>query len=316
MQMRINELKNQQRIAMELHSTPIYQTADRTIVNNVLSDLRPGDLLTVRDKISPIDTSNRSLQDFVQEERSVITQANSLTFSNDTARGNPLPASTPATNALIADTQTKSVFGFKRQNYDLFLQDYFNEMVLPQLIKDLTPEHIFRFVGSPEELIKLDEMISSRYSNRIFAQKILSSVDVTPEEALEASEQAKMSAIKKLKALGTDRWLKIKENMYNNADFEFDFIITNEQVDPAVIAQNANAALTAIAQNQIDLNNPLARSLFYKYAEAIGINPTELEANRQLVQASPMQSQITQTQPSPEGEQATQGIQGLTQPMA
>lgn len=306
-QVRMNELKNQKRISMELSSFHLFTTPDKTIVRNVLTDLQNGDLLISPNGITPIANEERNLPAFKDEEESYKMQADRLSFAFEAVRGEPMPSSTPATNALLANQSATSVFAFKRENLALFLQDFFNDLVLPQLLKDLNAEHIMRFVGSAQELMKIDLAASEIIANDFIKSRILNG-EVTTQEEVDA---VKEKFIQENRKLGENRFLKIKQAFYDDAEFEFDFIIGNEQADPATIAQNTQAVFMAIAQNPGILQDPLVKMMFLKYAEQLGISPAEIElAENQSAQLpanmQPYGNQLPgaeQTQPGATGQQ-------------
>ncbi len=297
-QVRMNEIKNQQRIAMEISATPMFNTQDKTIVRNVLTDMRPGDLIVSKQPITPIANENRNIQFFQVEEQSYRNQADKLTFSYDTVRGETPSASTPATNAVLANNQATGVFGFKRQDFDLALQDFFNTWVTPQLITDLTPEHIFRFAGEGDDLLKIDKTLATRYAGEQTVKNLLQNGNTSMEQWQADYD----SYVNKLQAKGAERFFKVKEGWYKDAEFDFDYVITNEQVDPQILISNLPAVISALSQPGA-LDNPMTRQLIYKYAETLGINPTMIEINRQeqgQMQPQQLQAPLAQNNAKPQ----------------
>lgn len=270
-QTRINELKNQKRVSMELSSIHLLQTKDKQIVRNILTDLESGDILVSPNGIEPVMLEERNLPAFDSEESSYIQQSQRLSFAYDAVSGETSAASTTATATINAQQQATSAFGFKRQNYTNMLRDYFNDFVLDELMKDLTPEHIMRFTGSTQELQKLDEAAAEVYANDEIKRMVLEGKPVT----LEVQDALKQKAIKVYRSHGENRFLKIKEKFYVDAEFEFDFNIANEQLNPQTIAQNAQALLASY--NPQAMQDPRFKVLYYQYAEALGVSRVELE---------------------------------------
>lgn len=271
-QERQNEIANQKRVSMELSSMHLFQIQGKTILSNILNDLQNGDILptNVNQSITPIVNEERNLPAFSNEENRYDTQADRMSFAYDTVRGEGTPSSTPATNAVLQNNNASSVFAFKRENFGLMLRDYFNDLVLPQLEKDLTPEHIMRFMGSIDELKKLDKYIIDSLSYDSFWDKMFKRLNPNYNEIKERIKD-------RLKKKGVYRFLKMKENFYKDIEFEFDFNITNEQIDIAKVANNLYSVLTALAQNPQMLQDPRVKRVFFKWAEAIGISPVEME---------------------------------------
>lgn len=271
-QVRVNELKNQKRISMELSTIHLFQTKDKQIVRNVLTDLENGAVLFSPNGIEPIATEERNLSAFKDEELSYMNQADKLTFAYEAVRGEQPEKTTPLGTTQIAVAQAASVYGFKRQNLDLMYQEFFNDFVMPQLLKDLTAEHIMRFTGSSQELDKLDEAASELYANKVIKSAALAGELITPDLQLAAKKKAKDFYQK----LGNNRYLKLKQNFYGNAEWEFDFNIDNEQIDPQTIVQNAQAIMPFL-ENPAILQDPRAKVTFNKLAQQLGISPAELE---------------------------------------
>lgn len=269
-QERINELKNQQRVSMEISSIHLFQTADNTIVSNILTDLTNGTVVKSKSGISPIVNEERNLASFSNEESSYNVLADRISFANDLITGGQLPTSTPATNAVIQQNNAVSVFLFKRQTATLFIQDFFTDLVLPQALKEMTAEHVMRYSGDSSVLKLIDDSIveTEKFKVVLYADKAVT------EEELMAKE---FSVRNELQKLGNARFVKIKENLYGDLEFEFDIQIGNEQEDPNVMANNIKAVLVDLVQNPQLMQNPLAKLLFSEYAQRIGINPAKLE---------------------------------------
>lgn len=300
-QTRFNELKNQKRVSMEISALHLFTTKDKTIVRNVLTDLESGDLLYSQNGIEPIENEERNLPAFNDEEESYSNQVDKLTFAYEAIRGETPPATTALGNTQIAVAQATGVYGFKRQNLSLFLTSFFEDLVLPQLTKDLTPEHIMRFTGSAQEIDKLDQAASELYANEVILKTALNGEVPT----LDLQEKARDKAMKAYRALGTNRFIRIKEAFYKDAEFEFDFNIDNEQIDPQQIL-NGVQTLFGFLQNPAVLQDPRLKMLFYQAAESLGISPAEMEfADSQATQMQQkgqlptLQSQQPQQQPSP-----------------
>lgn len=303
-QVRVNEMKNQKRVAMEISQMHLFQSRDKSIMRNVLTDLQSGDLMiTGPGGIEPINNSAArfSEAEFKNEEDSYQNQTDKLSFAYEALRGDTGDASTPLGTTQIAVAQGTSVFAFKKENLALFLQDYFNDLVLPELMKDLTPEHIMRFTGNTQELQKLDEAASEVYANDVVKKRILSGSFTTQEDF----DTAKQKAVKVYQKLGENRFLKMKDAFYDDAEFEFDFLITNEQADPAKMATNIQAVLAEVPN--LNMQDPMIKLLFGKLCEQLGISQGEVELAQQQSDTMVQQAQASQAAP-PGGSQLGGGF--------
>jgi len=299
-QERMNEIKNQKRISMEISTLHLFQTSDKTVVDNMLSDLQNGDLIiTGTNGITPIANEERNLAAFNDEEQDYQSLADRLALVNDQALGAAVPTSTPATNAIIQQNNVNSSFQFKRQNYANFIRRFLRKFELKELLTKMSEEHVLRFAGNYEEMTKLNMSVATSYADFDIRNKILKGGSVTPEER-------ELIINKNLKAL-KDRGelhLQIKEAWFDDVDLDFDILIDNEQQDTATLATNTWQVIQALSANPDALNNPVTRALILDYAEKIGINPAKLD-NQDIVQPQQQGGRLPQLQP--EAQQVGQG---------
>ena len=287
---RFNEMANQKRIAMEVSAMHIFQTADSTIVDNILTDIQSGDVLKVRTPgaITPIANEERNMQAFRAEEETYNSLADRVSFVNDVLSGQQLPSSTPATNAALANTNSKSVFKLKRQNFTIFLREFFNLFVIPQVIKEITPEHVIRFTGDVQDLQKIDDAHTNIIINNAIIEHVSNGGDVPTEDEI---AQIKQEAMSEMKKLGGERFVSFVKDFYGDAEFEFDILIDEEQEPIATLAQNTFQLLTSVAQNPQLLENPVTKALIYDWAQKVGINPVKLEIAEAKGNQNPQQLQ-------------------------
>ena len=296
-QERLNELANQKRVSMEQSAIHLYQTADRKAARNLARTQSNGDVVVADQPITPIATEERNLAAFSYEDESYNKLADQITFAYDGARGEALSGSTPATNAVIQNNNVNSFFQKKRENFGLFIARLMNNHVLQQLLRDISDEHILRFIGEPEDLARLDGIISPYYVKRHVITEILNGkmVDVV------RLEEIKQEVSRELRKKGSQRFLGIKKNYYKNCKFMFDIVVTDEQRDTAVLAQNTFKLISDITANPALLDDPVAKVFYSKYAGYIGISPMELELAVQKRQEQQAERQaIPQGQVPPE----------------
>jgi len=289
-QVRMNELKNQKRISMEISALHLFQTPDKQIVRNLLTDLESGDMIISQNGITPIANEERNLPAFDGEEASYLGQADRLSFAYEAIRGAEPNSQTTLGQTQIQTANATSVYAFKKENLGLFLQEFFNELVVPNLLRDLSAEHIMRFTGSAQELEKLDLAASEVFANDFAIEKMFNNELIFTEEL----DKIKQDAIKQYRKSGESRFIKIKDAFYDDLEFEFDFNITNEQEDPIAVAQNLQTVFTALASNPQMLQDPRIKILFYKFADKLGVNSSELDLADQQAQQAPQQQQMPQ----------------------
>ena len=280
-QARVNELKNQKRLSMELSTLHLFQTKDKQLIRNVITDLENGDVIYSPNGVEPILNEERNLPAFKDEEESYANQVDKLTFAYEAVRGDTSEqGQTTLGQTQIAVGQATGVYGFKKTLYKIFLHEFFDELVMPQLLKDLTPEHILRFTGTSQELNALDEAAAELHVNDVIKQKVLSGQRVN----LAFQESVKQEAIKTYRKLGGNRFLKIKQAFYKDAEYDLEFDIDDDTLDANKTISGIQY-LFGLLQNPATLQDPRLQLLFNKGAEQFGISPTEIEfANSQANQ--------------------------------
>ena len=316
---------------MELSAIHLFQTRDRTVPNNLLKTMQSGQVLVTNQEITPIMNEERNLQAFGSEEVSYQQLADRLTFSYDAGRGEAMPSSTPATNAMIQNNNVQSYFQYKREVFGNFWRKIVNDKILPKLMKDIKGEHILRLVGTPEEILQFDKEIAPHFIIEQMLHQYTESWYID-EEMLQGVTEKVMSG---MKSMGTERFITVLKDAFKDVKHEFDFILTNEQRDTAIQAQNMFQVLSQLAQNPALLDDPVLRKVFYKYADTIGISPMELEIaqhereqkkqdeekklmqqQQQAQQQQMQQQQMAQAQGMPSQKQPAQPVSSQNAPTA
>ena len=287
-QERVNELANQKRISMEISALHLFQTTDRSAPRNLMRNANSGDVMIVNTEITPIANEERNLPAFESENNTYEALADKLTFTYDAARGESLPSSTPATNAVLQNNNINSFFAKKRENFGLFLQRFLNKHILPKLLKDINKEHMFRFLGEPEEIARIDETISPYYTRKEVIARVLKGQTVTPEDIPVIEQQM----LQEMRKQGPDRFIQVVKGWYDDVETEFDVVVTGEQKDMQVMAENMFNIMNTLAGNPALLDDPVMRSIFYRYAETIGVSSMEIDLAMQ--KREQMKSQMPQ----------------------
>jgi hypothetical protein len=315
-QERINELANQKRVSMELSTLHLFQRNGKGVVQNVVSDLINGDVLDNGGApYEPVANEERNLNAFQSEEQLYTELIQSISFVSPQTTGEAVPSSTPATNTVIQQNNITSIFAFKRQNFANFVRRYLRTFELPQLLTNISREHILRFAGDYEDMLRLTAAIATSYTNSQVKEKMFKGDIVTPEQ-YQSMLTENINQLKTVKELH----LQVTEGWFDDIDLDFDILIDNEQQSTDVIANNEWQMIQVIAGNPQALENPVVRALVFDYAEKVGINPTKLESGINMGggQQQPAQIQGQQQQQAPVGQGATQmaTVGGRKQPPA
>jgi hypothetical protein len=268
-QERINEIANLKRVSMSLSSMHIFQRSGTGFVRNLLTDLENGDVInTGQSPIQPIANEERSLSAFQSEEQRWDTIADRQTFSYDVVRGEALPATTPATNAVIQSQSATSVFSFKRENFVIFLREVVKDYILPEAKKELMKEGLVRITGDDVEYLdeKIIEMAIETYK-----MNYLEATGFIPEK--ENIGQQKEKLRNELKKIGYVRFIEKNTDFYKDIDFDFDIVADNENFEPQVLVNNLQSIIPILQQMQ----DPVIRKIGLKIVSLLGIDPIQIE---------------------------------------
>lgn len=272
-QRRINEIKNQEAKAMEISSIHLYQSQDRTVASNVLTDMDNGQIIYTKSPISPVATENRDLASFNSATHDNDELADRLTFSYDIVRGENSPATATLGAIQLQSQQVSSVFDFKRENIGLFLEDFIKDLVIPQIEKELNKEHVLRLTGSVEELAKLRNQYAKVWARNEAISRMLNGNIITDMEM----QDMMSDMMQKLQETGDKLWIDVPRDFFKNLDFEVDIVITGENKNIFANVQNAQAVLQLAAADPTLFQDPIKRKLMFKVLSNLGMHSSELE---------------------------------------
>lgn len=291
-QERKNELANQLRVGMEVSSMVLFQTSDQILLRNVLTDKQTGDVLKKSvggEGLQPVDNRIKNFQEFISENQKWDLHADRMSFSNDVMRGGDIPASTPATNAVIQNNNSTSVFKRKRQRLGDMLRKMFNDWILPDLKKNMNKEHILRFMGDAQELQVLDKKLVDAITREKAIEAMLNG-EVANVEAIRASVE------QQIRERGVVRDIQIEDAFFKDMEFEYDVITDGQQKNLQTDLSNSFAILQSIGANPAMLDDPRTKALVYEWMQQMGMSPMKLELadSQRATQVSqqPLQGQL------------------------
>ena len=274
-QQRLNEVANQKRISMEISALHLFQTADPTVLNNILTDLENGDVIKTKTQgaITAIANEERNLPAFESEIVTYSSQADKLSFANDLLSGGDVPTSTPATNVVVQNNNQVLVHLQDRENFTNFLADgYIKPFVVPRLIKEMSDEHFLRITSSSDDLLQIDDrIVTIKYNQEVIKRAMAGKfTDVV------LGDDLKEEIRNKLQRSGANRYTKVLKDYYKNKITDVIVIIGNEKKDMAKSANNTLSFFQLI-QDPALLDDPVNRLFVENYAREVGIDTAKLQ---------------------------------------
>ena len=239
--------------------------------------------------IARIDTRNINFTESINEEQNVVQMANRIASSQEASTGEALPASTPATNAIIQARAVKTSFQLRQERFGLFLSILFKRQLLPDFYKIYTKDEALRLIGE-EETSKLKRKLTKYYTDLAIAQ---GGQKITPQQrdAIEAEVKRQIDERDEL-------WTGI-EDLKDADKVDVSFYITDETFDKSTVLQNLQQVLTSYRQFSQD---PNAQIILRNIFDLLGLDGETMISSMGQAQVAQGQEQ-GQLQTSLEGEQ-------------
>ena len=297
-QERMNELMNQRRVSMEISQMHLFQTADPSVLNNILTDLENGDIIRTKmpNAIQPVVNEERNLPAGNQEEQSWTINADKLSHANDLLSGGDVPSSTPATNVVVQNNNQVLVHLQKRENFTNFLSVYIKDYVVPEMISRKSGRHFLKVMGDEQDLAIIDEKMVAR---ELLNETIRLAIEKGQPTYLSDGEEMKKKIQQRLASMGGKRYTEVLENYYKDRISDVIVHIDNEKKD---IAKMANNTLQFFQLTQgINYSDPVNKLFLREYGRDIGIDVGKMDVAFSKRDSMQQEQQIqAQTQGEPQ----------------
>jgi hypothetical protein len=161
-QIRANEIGNQLSTGLEWASKVIFRSKDSKVLQNIRADMDNGDVVITED-LAQINLRMSGLDQLIADWNRINQDADRLSGSSEVVRGESSPSGTPFRLGALQDANAGKMFALIRQKITLPYKRVFREWVLPELIKDLSGEDVFRLIGDSEVLDQLREIMAETW---------------------------------------------------------------------------------------------------------------------------------------------------------
>ena len=259
---------NWQLLAMRLSQTIIFQTRNKTPMTNILSQTKNGAILKFGegsgDPLLRLQTQNTGMADAsdlssqIQELLSTI--GNSFGFVN----GSGLPSHMSFQIYQAIQKNAEQLFDFIRQDYGIFLQEVFEEWVLPEVEKELLKEGVLEILD-PDEL----QYVRAQYAKSEVwkaTMKFLSAGKMPTVEQVQQIQDFVMAQLKDKNSMFIN-W----EAGFLEIDKKIEVDITDEREDPSMM-QTLTTIIQAVTQNPAILQMPA----FQRILDTVGLNVSDI----------------------------------------
>ena len=258
------------------------------LTQQLLSSLVSGGVIPVNrmDDIQEMPLSDIKSSSYADEKNTYIW-AQRTTGAWEVGRGETLPASLPATTAVLQQTGMRSGFDLLQENLGMFLGRVFERHIIPLLLETIKDEEVISIVGSPKELKEIDE----NYINTILNKNIL-------ESLIRTGHFPKPDFIDHLRGIYRDnlerfqktRYFKINKKILTNWKYEVEVFVTGEAFNKAVMVRQLNDML--LSYSRLPGINIDVDAIFKEILDLMGLGgarflktPEEVQIRAPIVEA-------------------------------
>lgn len=288
LQIRRNEMGNQKADSMRTTSKTLFQTADDNVDGNMITDLLNGDIINSKQPITQIDTTERNLGAFAQEENNIKQDTRDLTSAQEILTGESLPSRTPFRLGVLQLQQASKLFEFIKENNGIFLQEVFEEWVLPRFERDIDKDFVFEIYNN-KTLRAIVETDVNRRLNEAIKKIVLATGAYPTKEEVETVKAALMADADK------PQFVEIIKGYFKNFKKTLFIDVTGEQHNTAQEVETMTNMMQLLAQNPQIMQDPQLRDFLLAIAEKTGIDPS-------ILPTAPAAQAVPLNQTAPLGE--------------
>lgn len=271
-----NELTNRFYQGLRIGSLHLYQSRDNTAVKNVLDDLKDGDVITSKSAIDPIATEIRAFTQYVDELKRIEEHADKLCNSYEIVSGESLPSGTPYKLGSMQLGSANKLFEYVREKMGLFIEDVFNEWLLPSFAQTLTREHILDLVDSADDLDLYNTGRRKLYQYDALKRYILQNNEMPSVETMDL-----LGTFVKDQLAKGPKQIMVERNYYLNLKYSIKVVVTGENDAKATNLETLTNIFQNISANPVILQDERLMKILNMIMEQAGVSPLDINAVNQ-----------------------------------
>lgn len=247
LQMYLNELVNTRRNNNLTFHNHIFEYRKGSGINpQMLARLVAGGAIPVEEigkDIREIPVSDQRASSYKDEEV-INTWGQKITGAYEISAGETLPASMPATSAVIQNTNSKTTYTLVQEGLGMFLTEIIKKQWFPIIFEVLNEEEILNIIGDPTELRWFDEFQIQDAINTW----LLNHWNTTGFMPEEADKERQIALLKEQIKKQKGRFALLKKSLIKQTDYDIQVYVTNEEFDKSVMIQNLDKMLMAYSR--------------------------------------------------------------------
>jgi hypothetical protein len=242
-----NMVFNMRKKALAWSVKNIFQTMDDTQVNNMVREVKDGDVLLTNTPggFQRLDTGSRAGADFNGVDQSIEQNADQRSFTFEVSTGESLPSGTPFRLGAIIGQSANAYYGLKREKLGIFWKNVIYNFMLPTFYEESGKEFIEGVCDTDEGFETLRQAKREMIKTDIMINAIIKGVPIVPE-AIDLIVDLE------LQKKSTD-YYKMTKDEVKALKYRFDIDVTGESVDvPKKIETLTNLYTALIQTGDID----------------------------------------------------------------
>jgi hypothetical protein len=190
-QVRLNQIGNQIAQGLELASKTILFSEDKLIVQNIMTDMKNGDIVRAKN-LQALNLAMPGLAQLIEEWNIIQQMMNDIANSSPIVTGEGMPQRMPFQVAALLNQNSNKLFDFIRQKLSIPFTELFERWAIPELVKDLSTKEILRLTGDAKMLDRIMQMVVDEW----YVQNLVA-FGPHGQEAGDFIKQQQLDALKK-----------------------------------------------------------------------------------------------------------------------
>lgn len=268
-----NELTNRFYGSLRIALLHLYQTRDNLHVKNVLTDLLDGDLIVSKSEITQIPTEVRGFTQYKEEMDRIEMQADRACNSYEVVTGADLPSGTPAKLGAQQLGSATKLFDHIQEDMGLFIEDVFNEWLLPDFAAALSKEHILELLDDADDIA-----IYSLAKTKIYQYEVMKRYILETSQFPEQGQLELVGSLVKDQVAKGPKQVQVEKDYYANLKYSIKVVVTGENDAKKMHLETLNTTLQTLIANPAAVQDPRIMKILGLVLEQTGYSPLEINA--------------------------------------
>ena len=276
-----NDAVKNEKSVMDLAGKVVMTTNSKKVGNNIL-EVDNGKIFQLEEgkELTMLNLTPAAIGQFQNQISKWQQQADGATSSYDAVTGEQPPSGTPYSQTALLSQIASKPFDYRREEAGIFLQEIFEDWILPYLIKKLKKNHTLAADFDAEELAMIDKDFAINRANENVKRALKEGKFITPEQYGMMVEAEKL--------LGTKRYLEMPDGYFDGVEAKVSINPTGELKNKQAILQSLSTLMGDVIKSYNPntgsfgvLENPQLSKIFYTILEfsGAGISPASMTMN-------------------------------------